>query len=151
MLLKNEIKNDEMRDVLCNLQQYVPMDTLTDEIVDPDDNETITVNVDNFHYILFGGDQLTAERATGAKRSLANENRGCDRLEGLVPIIEDWHSKVCFLKVNLLVVIIATFLISHACTLGYLEKIVQYFIGCQYWYSVPTKECHSKKKCDKGG
>lgn len=91
-----------MTDILAHLHQYVPVKSDEDEVVDPDDGETIKVVVDHFHHILFGGDQLTAERATGAKRSKSNECRGLDQLEGLVPVIEDWHAKVCFLKVCVL-------------------------------------------------
>ena len=98
-----------MKDVLVNLQQYVPIKSETDQLVDPDDGEPVEITTDHFHYILFGGDQLTVERATGAKRTRSNESRGVDRLDGLVPVIEDWHSKVIFLKVrfNMLLEVIA--------------------------------------------
>lgn len=55
--------------------------------------------LDKFHYLLFGGDQLTVERAHGSKKCRSNEIRGLDRLEGLIPVVEDWHAKVIFLKV----------------------------------------------------
>ena len=106
------LKNDDMADILNHLQQYVPMNSIKGEIVDPDDGEVVKITVDEFHYTLFGGDQLTAERATGAKRSLTNENRGRDRLEGLVPVIEDWHANVCLLKVCLSHII---FVMLHYC------------------------------------
>lgn len=99
-MAKNEIKNEDMTAVLSHLQQYVPTKSETEELVDPDDGEVFQLCADHFHYILFGGDQLTAERATGVKRSIDNENRALDRLEGLIPVIEDWHSKVCFSKVS---------------------------------------------------
>lgn len=53
------------------------------------------VFLDRFHYILFGGDQLTVERDMGCKEHNDNEWRGLDCLEGLLPVIEDWHAKVC--------------------------------------------------------
>lgn len=90
-----------MTAVLRHLQQYVPVRSEMDELVDPADGEIFQVFADYFHYVLFGGDQLTAERATGTKRSIDNENRAVDRLEGLVPVIEDWHAKVSFLKVSI--------------------------------------------------
>lgn len=99
MLPKNEIKNEDMVEVLKHLQQYVPTKSEEVEIEDPDDGEIVKVSVNQFHYLLFGGDQLTVERSTGAKNSMNNENRSVDRLEGLVPVVEDWHSKVCLLKV----------------------------------------------------
>ena len=85
--------------ILQSLQQYVPVHSQEEVFVDAEDNEEITLVLDKFHYVLFGGDQLTVERAVGSKRERCNECRGTDRLEGLVPVIEDWHAKVCFLKV----------------------------------------------------
>lgn len=51
-------------------------------------------------YDYVGGDQLTAARGRGSKRIRSNSTRGKDRLEGLEPIIEDWHAKVCLLGVS---------------------------------------------------
>ncbi len=62
-------------------------------------SEEITLQVDQFQHILFGGDQLTVARARGARRILSNSHNGFDRLEGLVPVVEDWHAKVTFMKV----------------------------------------------------
>jgi L1 cell adhesion molecule like protein len=96
-----------MIDILSHLQKYVPVNSEEVELNDqePDDvdvdvdDEQVKVVIDKFHYILFGGDQLTVERATGSQRVRSNECRGIDRLEGLIPVVEDWHAKVCFLKV----------------------------------------------------
>ena len=49
--------------------------------------------------ILFGGDQLTAARARGAKSAKVNSYDPCRRLDGLIPIAEDWHTKLNFLGV----------------------------------------------------
>ena len=48
---------------------------------------------------ILGGDQLTA-RTRSSKRVCSNATRGKEKLEGLVPVIEDWHAKVCFLGVS---------------------------------------------------
>ena len=45
-------------------------------------------------------DQLTAARIRGSKRVRSNSERGRDWLEGLMPVIEDWHAKRCFLMVR---------------------------------------------------
>ena len=42
-----------------------------------------------------GGDQLTAARVRSSQKVRCNSHRGCDRLEGLVPVVEDWHAKGC--------------------------------------------------------
>ena len=46
-----------------------------------------------------GGDQLTAARTRSSKRIRSNSMRGRDKLEGLEPICEDWHAKMCILGV----------------------------------------------------
>ena len=53
--------------------------------------------MDYFHNILFGGDQVTCVR--GGQRICENSVTGCAQLEGLVPVIEDWHARMCFMQV----------------------------------------------------
>ena len=55
---------------------------------------------DAFHQILFGGDQLTVARARGSQRIQVNSESQADRLQGLVPVAEDWHTKVTLLEVG---------------------------------------------------
>ena len=43
---------------------------------------------------------MTAVRARGSQRIRCNSERGKDRLEGLQPVVEDWHAKVCLLEVH---------------------------------------------------
>ncbi len=43
---------------------------------------------------------LTAKRARGGKDIRSNSERGKDRLEGLIPVVEDWHAKVCLFGVS---------------------------------------------------
>ena len=49
--------------------------------------------------MLFDGGQLTAERACSGQRAKSNSDNAKERLEGLVPVVEDLHSKVGLLKV----------------------------------------------------
>lgn len=51
-------------------------------------------------FIIIGGDQLTAARTRSSKRIRSNSVRGRDRLDGLEPMCEDWHAKVCLLGVS---------------------------------------------------
>ena len=100
ILPKCEIKHVEMIDIMKSLQKYVPVhtDEMSVEVPGIGDRK---VYADSFHHILFGGDMLTAKRAHGSKHIRSNSTRGLDQLQGLVPVVEDWHSKVCFLGVSI--------------------------------------------------
>ena len=73
-----------MAEITEHLQQYVPSKRTTESLV-MSGSEPVTLQMDNFQHILFGGDQLTAARARGAQGILSNSNTLCKRLEGLVP------------------------------------------------------------------
>lgn len=62
----------------------------------------ITISTCDYYiaYDAEGGDQLTAARVRGSQRVRSNSQRGIHRLEGLVPVIEDWHAKGCLLSVS---------------------------------------------------
>ena len=79
--------------VMDELHQYVPTisTTLT---VDVNDTEQAEVIIDDFHPILAGGDMLTTARARGSQRVRKCGHRPKDRLEGVLPVCEDWHCKV---------------------------------------------------------
>lgn len=42
---------------------------------------------------------MTAARARGTQWVRSNSERGKDQLQGLQPVVEDWHAKVCLLGV----------------------------------------------------
>ncbi len=56
-----------------------------------------TVEFDATH-ILFGGDQLTVARMRGTH---ATEETAVKRLQGNLPVVEDWHTRMTFLKVKI--------------------------------------------------
>ena len=47
--------------------------------------------------VLFGGDQLTVERARGAQKAVLDGNTRYDRIGSLIPQIEDFHAQMNFL------------------------------------------------------
>ena len=63
------------------------------------DISTNGVQCQVFSKILFGGDQLTAERARSAQRCRSNGILPEDQIRRLVSIASDWHAKQCFLQV----------------------------------------------------
>ena len=59
---------------------------------------------------LIGGDQLTVARVCGNAAARIDHQIKKDRLEGFVPVVEDWHAKQCHLKVNWVYIIKQVFL-----------------------------------------
>ena len=98
--MKDENKLDEIVDVLQELHKYVPSKSETKEVQVPGTNKVRSLSEIAFHRVLFGGDQLTAKRARGGVRIRNNSTNSADRLEGLLPVSEDWHAKVVFLEVS---------------------------------------------------
>ena len=60
------------------------------------------VEVEDFSFMraLFGGDQLTAARARGAAALHATHKDSIERLDSLIPGVEDWHATVALAKVR---------------------------------------------------
>lgn len=54
VILKSEVKLEEMVDVVADLQQYVPVVTTDVEYNIPGREKPVSAKLDNFHYILFG-------------------------------------------------------------------------------------------------
>ena len=100
--MKNENKYSEMIDIISNLHQYIPtMETsiTTDLSADP---ETVDQPIsEKLHPLLFGGDQLTAARARGCQELRINSDTSTGRLQGLIPVAEDWHTTVTLLVVSI--------------------------------------------------
>ncbi len=92
------MKHAEMIEIVSNLQTYVPTKSTEVDVEISETSESCQVAVDPFHHTLFGGDVLTVARESKDIRS--NSRRGNERLEGVVPVIEDWHAKLCFLEVG---------------------------------------------------
>ena len=95
VLFHSEQYNDDMRDILKKVYKYVPsVPILTDS------GEGSSGSQQKPFPILFGGDQLTAERARTVKNVLSNSDSASSRLEGLILVSEDWHAKMCLYKVK---------------------------------------------------
>ena len=99
MILKNENINGEMIEIMENLHQYVPTKSVGS-------SREIAENY------LFGGDQLTCARARSAKRHRQDSATAVERLEGLLPVIEDWHTKMWLFEVRMLMVLPCFYVIN---------------------------------------
>ena len=99
VLLHNENRGEDMIKILTHIYQYVPVVEYETELDIPNStNKKIVHNVVP-HPILFGGDQLTAARVRGAQDAKCNSTSSDKRFDGIVPVIEDWHTKVVILEV----------------------------------------------------
>ncbi len=77
------------------VHQYVPCHIDPSVIVDGIQKKDV------LEKCLFGGDLLTCERARGAKRHRQDAATMVERLDGLVPVSEDWHAKMCLFEVHI--------------------------------------------------
>ena len=89
-----------MIDILDYLHKYVPSISVTNTI--EIELEQITQEHEILHPIFFGGDQLTVSCARSVKDSKISEKTPANRLEGIEPIFEDWHCRLCLLDVSTL-------------------------------------------------
>ena len=99
MLLFNENKLDEMGQILDHYMKLVPTTKRTRQQPLPN-GDTIETDDSQFIDILFGGDQLTVARIRGVQALRDTEAKRADRFEGLLPVIEDWHTRMTAMKVR---------------------------------------------------
>ncbi len=99
VLLFNENKVDEMCKILDELHKYVPAKKTHTEITLPDGG-TLPHDDYKLYQVLLGGDQLTVARVRGAVAIRSNHENAKDRLEGIVPVVEDWHARQVLMQVR---------------------------------------------------
>ena len=87
-----------MVDIMTHLHQYVPMVSVSKE-QSISTGEIVQVEKATVHPTIICGDQLTAARARGAIKVKINSETAALRLAGIIPAIEDWHTKVILLEV----------------------------------------------------
>jgi len=114
VLLHNENKGEDMIKILTHIYQYVPVVEYETELDIPNStNKKIVHNVVP-HPILFGGDQLTAARVRGAQDAKCNSTSSDKRFDGIVPVIEDWHTKVVILEVRMPILYTSIYVVCHS-------------------------------------
>ena len=105
VVFKNENKLDEMVDIMDHLNQYVPTE-VTHTTVQIPGRAPKRMQIDTMHKVLVGGDQLTVARMKGAKSMREDSQHDAGRLDGFIPVVEDWHTKVCLLEVRLFMLLL---------------------------------------------
>lgn len=105
MLPYSEINYEDMIKCLEAIQVYVPATDVEREVTIPNKTgpDTVMKITDQQHKMtLVGGDQLTVARMRGAQKIRGNSETSQQRLDGILPVAEDWHAKMCFLEVNII-------------------------------------------------
>ena len=100
IILKSENKTEEMVQIMTQIHDYAPTKCYQEEFIVPGTDEILHIPKARVHPVLFGGDQLTAARARGAKNAKVNSFDPCLGFDGLIPIAEDWHTRLNFLGVS---------------------------------------------------
>ncbi len=93
LLFKNENLNDEMIDILAYIHDHF----LSCETMVKDEIKSSKV----VSRLFLGGDQLTEERARNAQIGSADGDTVFERLEGVIPKVEDWHARQILYQVIL--------------------------------------------------
>lgn len=101
VLLLDENKLEEMSQILMRYMELVPTLASEGHFTLPN-KSVITFDDTRFWQVLFGGDQLTVARIRGTQALRDTQDSPEDRLEGVTPVVEDWHTRMTLLKVILL-------------------------------------------------
>lgn len=88
-----------MVDILSHLHQYVPIKHHTNMVYVPSKDVVVSLDSATVQQLLIGGDQLSTARARGAIKAMANGTTPQKRLDGFIPVVEDWHAQVIILEV----------------------------------------------------
>ncbi len=73
---------------------------------------------------LLGGDYLSVARARGAQHIRRTSELALHRLDGFLPVAEDWHAKVCLLEVLLFFFIHPTITLYNIIITGNMEETI---------------------------
>lgn len=81
-----------MTQILEHYHQYIPTLAAKGHHSLPD-GEVLGFDDTRFPPIFLGGDQLSVARARGSQALGLSHNTPHDRLEGIIPVVEDWHTR----------------------------------------------------------
>ena len=99
VLLYNENELDEMSKILEHFMQFVATVPKEGRVFLPNGG-FLDYDDTRFFRILVGGDQLTASHIRGTQAQRRLQDKAVDRLEGVIPDVEDWHARMALMKVS---------------------------------------------------
>ena len=100
----NEMYYEDMIKALEHIQQYIPSKEVEQELIVPSQagQETVVKFVEKkYATTVVSGDQLTVSRICGSQRIRGNSDTSEQRLDGFLPVSDDWHAKMYFMEVRL--------------------------------------------------
>ena len=146
VMSKYENKGGDMIEIVQHYQNnYVPLVQREDTVYMESIGESTTFTAS--HKLLFGGDQLTVARASSAIRNVGNGNNSSTQLLGLIPVIEDWHTKMTLLSVCLYSI---TKNVHYYIKIGYMETLLFFKVIWVAWNSISIKKSIRKDQCESG-
>ena len=83
--------------VTCTLDVSTSEATCDDGVVTCQEGHSNNIMLQG---ILLGGDQLSCSMARRVIADRINSMNDAQCLKGLIPVVEDWHSKLCLLTVS---------------------------------------------------
>ena len=107
MLPHSEVSYEDIIKVLEKAHGYVPAKDVERKLTVPNEEgpaSEIKLDDKKFTTLLIGGDQLTVARIRGAQLIRGNSETSEQCFAGLLPVTEDWHAKMCFLEVRLIII-----------------------------------------------
>ena len=97
MIHANEAYTSEMITILQNVHKYVPQQQ--QEVYVTTEQYSRSKEIKMVYPILLGGDQLSTARARSAKATKRTEKPYTNRLDGIIPVFDDWHTRVTLIGV----------------------------------------------------
>ena len=89
-------------------------------------------------------------RARGTQALRTTHDTAKERLEGLCPVLEDWHAQMILLKVLLIHIIMTMQLIIILPWIGNMEAVVLHKLNSRERNNVSIKESHQSECCPIG-
>ena len=88
-----------MSNILQNIMTLVPSLPSESE-VELSDGGKVKYDSTKFFKILLGGDQLMVARVCGTQCLFRGIDKAIEHLQGIIPVQEDWHARLNFMKVR---------------------------------------------------
>ena len=150
----DEMYYEDMIKALEHIQHYAPSKEVERELMVPSQTglETVKLKEKKFSTTIVGGDQLTVSRIRGSQRIRGNSDTSEQRLDGLLPVSEDWHAKMCFMEVRLTFIRVSVCMSDTLISLsGDMETTLQNQVWNGTWNIVSITEFDKSTKHWKEG